>query len=570
MGMMLMRWTTTCSSPGNTGISAQPVRGPRTTACGFHAAAVLAAALAAAAPAVAQSTCETGLREAGKSYELGSFAAGPEPLAPCFAERTPRTMLAQAYSLLARAYLAADEMGKARQAVSDLLRTDPTYEPVPPPRFAQLVAEVRRAEATVEVTSVSKSRESLREAPATVLVVTADEIERRGYLYLEQVLHDLPGFDISNTREVQFSFVYMRGFHSGSTNRNLFLVDGVEQMHLSTDFLYLSRQYALSDVDRVEVIYGPASTMYGANAFTGVINVITKEPEAPVADDKRLGITVQAAAGSLNTRFGDLTLAGKDTSGNVSWSLTSHFYHDDVSDWSRFPEYRYDYKSVDYRDTLRITGDLAQLFLAMHPCGTSPYYACRFDGSGRLLSIELTAAGESLARQLDQQYVQQNHLAFSDPADDWSVHGKLKIANLELGALLWRNHEGLAATGSLRQAGDDRWAPRQTQLYATLRQSLSRDLTFNLFLRYQQSGLDRSGTLVTVPATYANGALGIWNLLPPCRSPLPLLPQPLGCPSLPWTERQVFGDVSSRVRGEVTLAYEPTRRLSLSGGAAAR
>jgi outer membrane receptor for ferrienterochelin and colicins len=548
-------------------ISSLPACEPRTLRVRFHAAgAVLATVLSAAAPAVAQTACETGLREAGKSYDLGIFAAVPEQLAPCFQGRYSRTVLVEAYSLLARAYLAADELAKARQAVSDLLRTDPAYEPGPPPRFAQLVAEMRRAETTVEVTSVSKTRESLREAPATVVVVTADEIERRGYLDLEQVLHDLPGFDISNTRDTQYSTLFMRGFRSGTSNRNLFLLDGVEQGDLSTNLLYLSRQYALSNVDRVEAVYGPASTMYGANAFTGVISVITKEPEALIAEDKRLGLTVQAAAGGLHTRYADMTLAGKDASGSVSWSLTSRLYHDDVSDLSRFPEYSYDYSSVDYRDNLRITGDLALAFQSLHPCGASAYYACRFDAAGRLAAIELTDAGERLARQLDRQFIQQNHFAFSAPADDWLVYGKLKLANLVLGAELWRNYEGNAAIGSLFQSGHVTWAPRQTLLYAKYGRPLARELTFKVFIRYQQSGVDRSGTFFSVPRTYANTVLGIWNLVPPCIGPTRAEAPPLGCPSQPWTAATVFGDLSSQIRGELNLAYEPSPRFSLVGG----
>jgi outer membrane receptor for ferrienterochelin and colicins len=517
--------------------------------------------LAAAASAAAQTPCETGLQAAGKSYGLGQFAEVPGQLAPCLQGRISRTLQAQAYSLLARAWLAADEPAKARQAVSDLLRADPTFEPGPPPRFAQLVAEVRRAQATVEVTSVSKTKESLFEAPATVVVITGEEIERRGYLDLEQALHDLPGLDAATTRDFNYSTIAVRGFVSGNAGRNLLLLDGVEQNDLSSNVLYLSRQYPLSNVDRVEVVYGPASTMYGTNAYTGVISIVTKEPEALVAEDKRVGVVVQAAAGGLHTRYGDMTLAGKDASGNVSWSLASRYYHDDDTELSRSADYRYDYTAVDYRDTLRLTGPLAQLFTSIHPCGASPLYACRFDTQGRLASIELTPAGESLARQLDQQLVQ--HFVFAAPADDWMVYGKLKIANLVLGAELWRTQEGTAGFGSLVQDGTFSWAPRQALLYAKYVQPLGRELTFKAFLRYQQSGLDRSGTHGSILQTYANGTLGLFNLVSPCvTGPR----QPLGCPGQPWDSRRILGDLSSQVRSELTLIYEPTPKFSAVGG----
>jgi len=521
--------------------------------------------LAAAAPAAAQTPCETGLQAAEKSYGRGQFTEVAAQLAPCLQERTSRTLQAQAYSLLARAYLAADEPAKARQAVSDLLRVDPTFEPGPPPRFGQLVAEMRRAQATVEVTSVSKTKESQFEAPATVVVITAEEIERRGYLDLEQVLHDLPGLDVATTRDYTYSTISVRGFLSGSTGRNLLLLDGVEQNDLSTNIVYLSRQYPLSDIDRVEVVYGPASTMYGANAYTGVINVITKTPESLVADDKRLSLTAQAAAGGLHTRYGDMTLAGKDTSGNVSWLLASRYYHDDDTELSRFPQYRYDYTGVDYRDTLRLVGPLAQLFNSIHPCGASPYYACRFDAGGRLSSIELTDAGESFARQLDRQFVQQNHFVFRDPSDDWMVYGKLRLANLVLGVELWRNQEGQSQVPSLYQDGSSSWTPRQTLLYLRYAQPLGRELTLNALIRYQQSGLDRSGTTDNILHTYANGSLGLWNLVSPCTGS-PTGDPALGCPSQPWDQKAIVGDLSSQVRSEINLVYDPSPKFSAVGG----
>jgi outer membrane receptor for ferrienterochelin and colicins len=526
--------------------------------------ALLAVLVGMAAPAVAQSPCETGLHDAQKSYDVGLFAAVPAQLEPCFKQQVQRNELVAAYSLLARAYLGADEQGKARQAVAGLLRTDPTFEPVPPPRFAELVAEERRKESEVQVSSVSKTKESLREAPAMVVILSGEEIERRGYLDLEQVLHDLPGFDISATRDVNYSTIFMRGFRSGSNDRNLFLLDGVEQNDLSTNAVYLSRQYSLSDIDRLEVVYGPASTMYGANAYTGVINVITKEPESLIAEGKRLGLTVQAAAGSLDTRYADMTLAGKNRSGNVSWSLATRVYHDVDTDLSRRPEYSYDYSAVDYHHSLEITGPLAQLFSFTHPCGAgaSPYYTCGSDAAGNV-TIEPTAAGERLARQIDRQFVQDNHLRFSDPSEDWSVYGKLKLPNLILGFQLWKNQEGVAAIGSLWQDGSISWAPRDTLFYLKYQRPLRPDLTLNVFSRYQQSGLDRAQTHFSVLRTYANGALGIWDLV--C-TPSPAEVPPVGCPGQPWALHVRYGDLSSQLRNELNLIYEPSPRFSAVAG----
>jgi outer membrane receptor for ferrienterochelin and colicins len=502
--------------------------------------------LAAAVPGAAQTSCESGLRDATKSYEAGLFGAVPEQLAPCFQQRTSRARQAEAYALLARTYLAADEPAKARQAVSDMLRANPAFEAGPPPRFAQLVAQVRREESTVQVTSVSKSSESLREAPATVMVVTAEEIERRGYLDLEQVLHDLPGFDISRTGDLVYSSIFQRGFHA--QGRNLLLLDGVEQNDISSNAAQLSRQYALSNIDRVEVVYGPASTMYGANAFTGVINIITKEPEALIAEDKRLGLTVQATAGGLNTRYADLTAAGRDRSGTVSWSVTSRLYKADDESLSRFPAYRFDYSGVNYRNAVK--------WDPTRPvdCGSSPLFTCTGPSSGQ----QLSDAGVQLARQLDSQFLQANRFHFSDPTDDWSVYAKLKISNLLLGFELWRTQEGLPALGSLVQDGQSTWAPRQTLAYLKYTQPVGRDLTFNAFVRFQQAELDPSRSRAFGLSTFANGTLFIQDLLPPSDQN-PFTQQP----ALLVT---AFRDLSNQIRGELNLVYEPSPRFSAVGG----
>ena len=123
---------------------------------------------------------------------------------------------------------------------------------------------------------MSKKAENVLKAPATVIIITEEEIINRGYIDVEQVFHDLPGFDISKGQGANYSNLYQRGYRSIMTDRTLLLVDGVEQNDLVSDNAQISRQYPLSNIKRIEVIYGPASTMYGANAFVGVVNIVTK------------------------------------------------------------------------------------------------------------------------------------------------------------------------------------------------------------------------------------------------------------------------------------------------------
>lgn len=128
----------------------------------------------------------------------------------------------------------------------------------------------------IKVISATKEEQFLVQAPATVRVVTAQQIKTRGYLTLYDALRDLPGIDILN---VQGAFPQLYAFRGGFGDENrrlLLLVDGVEETSINGSFEFAGPAFALDQVDRIEVIWGPASALYGANAFSGIINIITK------------------------------------------------------------------------------------------------------------------------------------------------------------------------------------------------------------------------------------------------------------------------------------------------------
>jgi outer membrane receptor for ferrienterochelin and colicins len=129
----------------------------------------------------------------------------------------------------------------------------------------------------VEVVSASKTPQKLKEVPATVRIITANQIKERGYFVLEDVLADLPGFNFRNI--VGFnSYSFIRGLPN-QNNLILLLIDGVQVNELNSGGYYGGGQYNLSNVDHIEVLYGPASALYGTNAISGIIDIITKKPE---------------------------------------------------------------------------------------------------------------------------------------------------------------------------------------------------------------------------------------------------------------------------------------------------
>lgn len=126
-----------------------------------------------------------------------------------------------------------------------------------------------------KVVTASRAEEDVGSAPATVIVLQRADLERRGYLQLSEVLDDLPGMDVVRPYGDNFVRSYWRGERGTIGEPYLLLLDGLVLNHLY--FNTADGPLAalpLSNVERIEVVYGPASALYGANALRGVINEI--------------------------------------------------------------------------------------------------------------------------------------------------------------------------------------------------------------------------------------------------------------------------------------------------------
>jgi iron complex outermembrane recepter protein len=152
--------------------------------------------------------------------------------------------------------------------------------------------------ADVNVSSVTKSNEPLRDAPAAIYVITHDDIIRSGATSIPEMLRLAPNLFVAQTSASTFT-VSARGF-SGSANAQNFankllvLIDGRSVYTPLYSGVYWNMQDVLpEDIDRIEVISGPGATLWGANAFDGVINIITKKAS------ETQGVQVDVAAGNL-------------------------------------------------------------------------------------------------------------------------------------------------------------------------------------------------------------------------------------------------------------------------------
>lgn len=181
----------------------------------------------------------------------------------------------------------------------------------------------------VEVVSASRFTESVRETPAAMVVVSRRDIENRGYTSLTQVFEDLPGFDVIRAQGDVYQLVYARGNRTGSFNeRTMLLVNGVEHNMLYTQHMQIDHDFPISAIERIEVLYGPASAVYGANAFSGVINIITVDPTHLKRGETK--IRGQFGMGTNSTKYGDVTIAGR--SGNLGFSVSYRRYLSDRVD----------------------------------------------------------------------------------------------------------------------------------------------------------------------------------------------------------------------------------------------
>ncbi|HPS02590.1 MAG TPA: TonB-dependent receptor [Candidatus Sumerlaeota bacterium] len=170
----------------------------------------------------------------------------------------------------------------------------------------------------IKVVSVSKRAEKTISAPATVRVITAEQIRERGYLTLEQALENFPGVQFRNTLGMN-SYLFVRGVPN-QNNLAQVLIDGVEINELNSGGFYGGGQYNLANVKRIEVMYGPASALYGTNAVSGIINIITENP-----DEETPGLQISGAYGGFKTGVGTLQFAYYDPQARLGMRVSGMF-----------------------------------------------------------------------------------------------------------------------------------------------------------------------------------------------------------------------------------------------------
>lgn len=131
----------------------------------------------------------------------------------------------------------------------------------------------------IEIMSASRTAKKIEDLPISVYIVTREEIQQNGYITLADVLKSVPGFKVSQPGNgLDGETFLMRGFQGNYYTK--IMINNVPITPSITGILAIGSQLPIRQAERIEIIFGPASAVYGADATSGVINIITKAPDS--------------------------------------------------------------------------------------------------------------------------------------------------------------------------------------------------------------------------------------------------------------------------------------------------
>lgn len=158
----------------------------------------------------------------------------------------------------------------------------------------------------VKITTASKTSQDQETAPATVIVVSQEQIRMRGYQSLLDLLYDLPDMKVDDKvrSHLDNNFV-LRG--TPGQEKFVILLDGVRISSPTNETMPILENYPVYLAEQVEIVVGPASALYGADAVSGVINIITRK----AASHKATTIDAASTAGMYGYTNGTLFIGQK-------------------------------------------------------------------------------------------------------------------------------------------------------------------------------------------------------------------------------------------------------------------
>ncbi len=191
------------------------------------------------------------------------------------------------------------------------------------PSTQTVIPELQLMKEEETVSIASRYEQPISQAPSNVYVITDEDIRHSGATDIPTLLRRVPGIDVMQTTGAEFN-VSARGNNQLLANKMLVMVDGRSIYVDGAGNVYWKLlPVTLPEIKRIEVLKGPASSIYGFNAFDGVINIITKSPE------EMKGTTLQFGGGGLGTISSAAIHAGKV--GDFGYRLSAG--HDQNTQW---------------------------------------------------------------------------------------------------------------------------------------------------------------------------------------------------------------------------------------------
>ncbi|MCF7955378.1 MAG: TonB-dependent receptor [Phycisphaerae bacterium] len=212
-------------------------------------------------------------------------------------------VLLTAMFLLATGVFAADRRDVADNSIVPVDPNDPNDGAVEAGGLFDLPLEELM---DMEVISVTRTQgQDVFTSPAAIYVITHEDIQRSGHRSIPELLRMVPGLYVARIDAGKW-VVSSRNFSERFGRTLLVKVDGrTVYTPIFSGVFWESLDYILDDIERIEVIRGPGGSLWGANAFTGIINIITKDSR-----DTQGGL-VQGGAGNEEKGFGSLRYGGK-------------------------------------------------------------------------------------------------------------------------------------------------------------------------------------------------------------------------------------------------------------------
>jgi len=184
----------------------------------------------------------------------------------------------------------------------------------------------------VSISTASKHEQKIRETPASVYVFTRQDIKQNGYRYLSDILRFIPNMGVHWSGGPQYTVTAnLRGMAEF-----ILLIDGIRIDPASSVKPHFGYVYPLNHVEKIEVIMGPSSVLYGADACAGIINIITLNPVEKESINK-----VEFFTGNHNLIGTQALLQQPLNSINFQLSLSGFHFNDKDKKWWSYLEDAY-------------------------------------------------------------------------------------------------------------------------------------------------------------------------------------------------------------------------------------